>query len=115
MENIGQATAVIVDKLTAAGIAACADMRDLNPPAVLVSAPVIDWDRLTGYTATWQLYAVVPNAGRLAALDTLGTLIEQVRAVWPVEHGDPVDLPSLDTADPLPAYRLPLQQRVCED
>ena len=64
MADIGALTREVVDLLTAAGITATADPRDLNPPGVLVGPPSFEpHARLAGITATYTLWAVVPNAG----------------------------------------------------
>lgn len=114
MEDLAGVVSAVVDKLTAAGLTACADQRDLNPPAVYVTPPVVTWDKLAGYTATLDLYAVVPASGRLDALTALGPLLDAVRAVWPASEAFPVDLQPLEGTDPMPAYRLPLTVHVGE-
>lgn len=111
--DLAGAVLEVVDALTMAGISAVVDQRDLNPPGVLVSAPTITFNRLRGWTATLDLYAVVPSAGRAQSLAALGPLVDQVTAIWPATYGYPVDLPNLDGGDPLPAYRLPIPIRVC--
>lgn len=111
--DLSAALADVVDALTAAGIAAVVDMRDLNPPAVYVAAPQLAFDRLRGWTAVVDLWAVVPAAGRLQALSGLGPLLAQVIDVWPATAAYPADLPPLDGGDPMPAYRLTCPIRVC--
>jgi hypothetical protein len=95
---------------TAAGIPACLDKRDLNPPALYIAIPTIRYNRLgPAYTAELDVYAVAPNIGRMDALDQLGALLTAARAVYGFDTAYPVDLvvPTL-AADPLPAYRVPL-------
>lgn len=114
MDDLAAVTAQIVADLQAAGIPATADNRDLNPPGVYVAAPTLAWDRLAGYSLAYDLYAAVPNMGRLDALTQLGPLVEQVRGVWASDHAYPVDLIVPDRTDPLPAYRLPITVHVKE-
>lgn len=112
MDDLAQATTQIVDALVAAGIEATADNRNLNPPAVYVAAPVVLYDRLAGYTLTYDLYAAVPNMGRLDALAQLGPLVAAVRDVWAGDSAHPVDLIVPDQTDTLPAYRIPITVHV---
>lgn len=104
----------VVAALVAAGLHATDDQRDLNPPGVYVTPPDPTWNKLGGYSAALDLYAVVPAAGRHEALSQLGPLVDAVRAVWPVRQGFHVDLAPLEGTDPLPAYRLPLTVTVGE-
>jgi hypothetical protein len=112
--DVGALTREVVEMLTDAGIPATADTRDLNPPAVLVGAPsFVPGGRLAGDVATFTLWAVVPNAGRLAALDNLGPLVEQVTAVLACDAATPADLLVPDGGDPLPGYQLTATVRTC--
>ena len=116
MADIGALTREVVDLLAAAGITATADPRDLNPPGVLVGPPSFEpHARLAGITATYTLWAVVPNAGRLAALDALGPLIDQVSGAIRVDTAIPNDLLMPDGGDPLPGYQLTATVRTCEN
>lgn len=115
MTAIDAVVAEVVDKLTAAGLRATADERDLNPPGVYVSARSIAFDRLAGYTTQFHLYAVVPNTGRRPSLAALGPLADQVRAVWDVRAGTFEDLAPLDQGDPWPALRFDLTIHACDD
>jgi hypothetical protein len=95
----------VTDQLTAAGIRACADTRDLNPPAVYVGAPTVQYGRLAAWTAQLTVYAVAPNAGRLDALTVLGPLLGQVFDVLGPTTATPFDLIVHGAPDPLPSYR----------
>ena len=112
--DLSAAVAAVVDELSAAGIRATADERDLNPPAVYVSPRRMDLNKLAGYSMTLAVYAVVPNTGRLTSLDALGPLVDQVRDVWGVTGGTFEDLTPLDAGDPLPAVRFDLSVTVEE-
>lgn len=115
METLAGVVSAVVDALLDAGVPATDDQRDLDPPGVYVTPPIVTYDKLAGYTATLDMYAVVPAAGRREALAALGPLVDQVRAVWPVRDAFPVDLQPLEGTDPLPAYRLPLTVNVSGD
>lgn len=109
LESLAGVVATVVAELLEVGLHATDDQRDLNPPGVYVTPPIVTWDKLgAGYTAALDLYAVVPAAGRHEALEQLGPLVDQVRAVWPALNAFPYDLAPLEGTDPLPAYRMPL-------
>jgi hypothetical protein len=115
MEDPAAAVEAIVAGLIAAGIDATDDNRNLNPPCVYVAAPIVQWDRLDGYTMQIDLFAAVPNMGRGDALTALlgpDGIVPATRAVWGTDAGYPVDLLVPDQTDPLPAYRLPIHVSV---
>lgn len=96
----------VVQRLSAAGLRATADVRDLNPPAVYVGSPSAAYGRLATWTSELDLYVVVPNAGRLEALAALGPMLEQVFDVMGGGTAFPFDLVVAGTPDPLPGYRI---------
>ena len=118
MVDVAGAVRSVLDRLTAAGIRACLDERDVNPPAVYVAPPALAWRYARGdYDATFTAWCVVPGSGRDIALRNLGALIDQVipALVTPdsaVVTGDPADLLVPDQAAPLPGYRLSWTERV---
>jgi len=99
----------LADKLTAGGVRATIDARDLNPPAVLVAAPVFRWVFDSGrVSADWRVLAVVPSSGAGAELATLGALLDTIAGVLggaPVT-ATPMSYPAPGGGDPLPAYAL---------
>jgi hypothetical protein len=102
----------VIGRLTAAGIRATDDQRNLNPPAVLVLAPTIRHNRLAGATATVDLVCVVPATGRTDESKLLDPLVAAARAVWPATYEFPTNQPTLAGGDPLPARRLTCPVRV---
>jgi hypothetical protein len=113
MIDLAGAVADVVDVLRAAGIRATGDRRNLNPPAVYVPPPVIAW-RFGKGTAdlTWTIAAVVPNTGRVEALDNLSPLVDAVVAALPaITEGRPIDLTGIDQGGPLPCYELTMTTR----
>ena len=73
----------IVDRLTAAGIRATLDPRNLTPPGVLVRPPTITYDLAYGHTVEWTVTAYVPgpyNGDALAALIGPGALVSAIDA-----------------------------------
>lgn len=107
--DLAGAVAQVVEALTAGGVRAAADLRDLNPPGVLVRPPEVRWrfgkDR---GGADWVLWAIVPDAGTSAALAGLGELLEKTQAALGglVVAGRPIDVQAVDGAGTLPAYEL---------
>lgn len=85
----------IVDTLTAGGVRATADPRNVNPPCVLVNPPDLRYDLACGATATWRLRLVLPgpwnaDTWRLAdnTLPALDTLLD-IDTVTPDTTTDP--------------------------
>jgi hypothetical protein len=104
-----EATRAMVARLTAAGVPAALDERDLTPPGVLVQPPELTY-RFGGCAeATWTLLAAVPNSGTGPALVALSDLVERARAALGGEITGAVPA-TVTTSDgpPAPAYRLTL-------
>jgi hypothetical protein len=112
MSYTSEIVQTIITRLAAAGIRATADQRTLNPPAVLVVAPTIRHNRLSGATATVDLVCVVAATGRGDESKLLDPLVAAVRAVWPATYEFPVNQPTLAGGDPLPGRRLTCPVRV---
>lgn len=106
-----EAMRAMVDRLTAAGVRACLDKRDLNPPGVMVLPPHVTYDRVAGDcgTAVWQLLVAVPDTGSGPALPVLSELVEQTRAAlgYEVTAAIPTTVTTSD-GPPGPAYQLTL-------
>lgn len=115
MTTLADAVHEVLDRLTAAGVRATDDERNLNPPAVFVAPPAIEWRFRGGdYTASWTLWCVTGSSGRSVDLVNLGELVEAVGAALhlPMIRGEPADLLIPHQAAPLPAYRLTWSARV---
>jgi hypothetical protein len=114
--DIAGAVTDVLERLAFGGVAACSDVRDLNPPGVLVYPPVIAWRFGRGAEATWRLVLAVGNVGAGPALEALSALIDEVQEALSgaVTAGRPVDLASLDGGAPLPAYEVVFTTRIVE-
>ena len=109
MVDIAAATRAVVDRLTAAGIRATLDERDLNPPAVYVGPPVVAWRfHARDFAASFTCWCAVPNSGRDTSLVNLAALVTATVAALhaPVLTAEPADLTVPEQSAPLPAYRL---------
>jgi hypothetical protein len=78
MTDIAAEVQALIDTLTAAGIRACADARDANPPCVQIPPPALLY-RFGGcagieYTAR----VMVPDSGTDAALKTVAPFLDAV-------------------------------------
>ena len=114
MVNVAGAVAEVVERLTAAGIRATNDERDLNPPCVYVAPPAVEWRFGRGdFTATFTVWCVTGAAGRNIDLVNLGDLLDDVGMAldWAGVRADPADLLVPHQAAPLPAYRLTWTER----
>jgi phage gp37-like protein len=116
--DVAGAVAEVVELLTAAGIRATGDERDLNPPAVYVAPPGLAWRFRHGdVTADWQVFCAVPNSGRDAALRNLSQLLTATvdalaTATGAAVQATPTDLVVPELAAPLPAYLLTWSARI---
>jgi hypothetical protein len=113
--DIAAAARAVVDRLTAAGIRATLDERDLNPPAVYVGPPAVAWRfHAHDFDATFTAWCAVPNSGRDIALANLGPLITATLSAVarPVLSAEPADLTVPEQSAPLPAYRITWTEHV---
>lgn len=102
----------LVDLLEAAGIRATNDSRNLNVPCVLIPPPRRAYDLACGYTAGWELWALVPGPGNADAFQAVDELADQVAAVLPVLRAEPRAYQPNPDAPPLVAYRLELEEGI---
>lgn len=112
--DLAAAVAGIVDHLVESGVRATDDPRDINPPCVHVRPPEIEFAfNAGGYTASWELWCVVPDTGRHQALKTVSELIEKTQAAlgWKAVSGRPSDALLLDGAS-APMYILTFNERI---
>jgi hypothetical protein len=115
--NVADAVADVVGRLTAAGIRATNDERDINPPCVYISPPAIEYRFGRGdFTALFTAWVVTGAAGRSVDLVNLGAQLDQVGAAlnFAAVRADPADLLIPQQAAPLPAYRLTWSERITQ-
>lgn len=114
MVDLAGATQAVVDRLKAGGVAATADGRDLNPPAVRVNPPQLAYRfGKGGWDATWTAVAAVPDTGHTDALRALGELLEAAQAAlsYAGVSARPVDV-NLEDGGTVPGYELTWTQRI---
>lgn len=102
----------IASDLTASGVSATVDPRAATPPCVLIVPPARTFDLGCGYTATWELWALVPGTGNADAHRALDLLVDAVLKVLPLERADLQSYALSADAPPLPAYRLTFSEGV---
>jgi len=115
--DVAGAVQSVVDRLTAAGIRATLDERDINPPCVYVAPPTITFRfGRADFTAAFTAWCVTGAAGRRADLSTLGDLLDAVGEAlnWAGVSADPADLLIPHQAVPLPAYRVLWTERITQ-
>lgn len=100
----------LVEKLSADGIAATFDPRNLNLPGVLITPPRREYDLACGFTAAWDLWAIVPGPANGDAFRALDALVDQIAAALPVVRATALPYTPSPDAPPLPAYRVELQE-----
>lgn len=86
------------DRLTAAGVRAVIDARDLNPPGALVRPPTIGYRFGHCHELTWTVYVLAPDSGTRGALSILGDLVEKAQEAlgYPAPTVTPADVALLD-------------------
>jgi len=102
----------LAEELTASGVRATVDPRSATPPCVLIVPPARTFDLACGYTATWELWALVPGVGNADAHRQLDLLVDQVLKVLPLERADLQSYVLSADAPPLPAYRLTFSEGI---
>lgn len=112
--DLAAAVQSVVDELDAAGIRATNDGRNLNPPCVLVRAPILHFRfGKPTYDADMEVWALVPASGTSGDLKNLGDLVVEVTEAL---SGRPVtatpDEATLADGGTAPMYRLTWTQRI---
>lgn len=102
----------LVDKLASAGITATVDPRSATPPCVLVGPPTKTYDVGCGFTAQWQLIALVPGPGNADAFKALDALETAVASVLPVTRSTLTQYSLTPDNPSLPAYRIEYEEGV---
>jgi hypothetical protein len=102
----------IAAKLTAAGVNATADPRSATPPCVLVVPPERTYDLSCGYTARWNLWALVPGTGNADAHKALDAIADAIANELPVERMTLASYVLAVDAPPLPAYRIEFEEGI---
>lgn len=100
----------VLGALTGAGVRAVIDARDVNPPCVFVSPPVLAFrfGRPGAFDATVTLSAIVADTGPAAVTTALDALLGQVGAAlgWQITTAVPAQFAGADGAPTLPCYSL---------
>jgi len=104
----------IAEKLQAAGVPATVDPRSATPPCVLVTPPGRTYDLGCGYTAAWQLWAIVPNPGNADAFKRLDILVGEVAGVVDVRGATFGSYALSPDSPPFPAYRIDFEEAISE-
>lgn len=114
MTGMGEAMDAITAALSAAGIRAVVDERDVNPPCAWLREPALSYRfNKGGWDASWRLLAVVPDSGRRVAIDQLADLVAQCQEALAgaVVAAEPVDVPT-GAGAVLPGYQLTWSDRI---
>jgi hypothetical protein len=105
----------VVALLTAAGIRAVIDTRDVNPPCVFVGPPALAFrfGRPGSFDAEVTAQAIVGDAGGRAVTAALDELLGQVGTAlnWQITGAVPGQFPAADGSRTLPCYTLTVTSR----
>lgn len=118
MLPIGQSLQDIADQVTAAGVPASVDARNLNLPGAWVTPGLVSFDVMDAATAfmRFDVYLVAPDHGAVHSLDALGGMLAKLRQAIPVGEAQPVmvNLPN-HGADAMPALLISIDAQLTED
>lgn len=105
----------LAEKIQAAGVPATVDPRSATPPCVLVTPPGRVYDLGCGYTAAWQLMALVPGPGNADAFKKLDELAGLVAGVVDVRSMTFQSYVLAADNPPYPAYRIEFEEALDGD
>lgn len=118
MHTIGNALNDIAELVTAAGVPAAVDARNLSLPGAWVNPGTVSFDTLDADKAAmrFDVYLVAPDHGAIHSLNELGRMLSQLRDQLPVGEAQPVmvNLPN-HGADPMPALLITIDAELTED
>lgn len=118
MRTMGDSLKDIAEMVTAAGVPAAVDPRDLNLPGAWVTPGLVSFDVLDVDTAfmTFDIYLVAPDHGAAHSLNSLGDMLAKIRPALQVGEAMPVmvNLPN-HGAEALPALLISIDAQITED
>lgn len=118
MQTMGDSLQDIADMVTAAGVQAAVDPRNLNLPGAWVTPGLVSFDVLDEDTAfmRFDVYLVAPDHGAVHSLNSLGDMLAKIRPALQVGEAQPVmvNLPN-HGADALPALLISIDAQLTED
>jgi hypothetical protein len=91
-------------ELEAAGIRATQDVRNANPPCVLVMPPTRQRVGMCGWDTTWTLLCLAPGPDNADAWLALDELVDAVAAVLPITAARPSGFSRTGAEPAIPAY-----------
>jgi hypothetical protein len=109
MSNPAEQITAYVEALNAAGIPACIDYRDINPPAVQLRAPVMHFRFGRGcIAADWTARLILLNSGQEEAIKQAFDLIPKIQDALggAIVDARPQDYDLPDGGGPAPGYEL---------
>lgn len=115
MTSVTAAMTAITDRLNAAGIRAVVDERDVNPPCALLRPPALAYRfNKGGWTASWSLWAIVPDGGRRTATEALDVLMGDIQTALggAVVTALPINVTGIDGQPALPGYDMSWQDTI---
>ncbi|UVK60160.1 tail terminator [Arthrobacter phage SerialPhiller] len=116
--NLGDALQDIANMVTAAGVPAAVDPRNLNLPGAWVTPNTVGFDVLDADTAhmRFDVYLVTGDHGAVESLNSLGAMLTKVRKPLQVGDAQPVmvNLPN-HGAGALPALLISIDAQITKE
>lgn len=105
MSGVVTHSAHIVQELRDAGLSATNRPSAVVSPGVLVEpVPVLDFDGLASFTATWRILCLVPPPADLRAAEQLEHLVGVLAEILPIQQARPASFRVAGAQEPSPAY-----------
>lgn len=114
---LGQAAQEVADGLSAIGIPAVVDARDLQLPGAWVTPSSVGYDYLGGgrFAVAWDVYLIERDIPQVQALDSLGAMAEKVAARFGHVDFNPQTVTIANQSpDPLPCLLVTLNSDISE-
>lgn len=93
-------------QLTAAGIRATHDVRNVNPPCVLVLPPDRTRVGMCGWDVEWRALCLTPGPDNADAYAALDEMVDQVAELLPITAARHVTFDRTGMEPSLPAYEI---------
>jgi len=111
IEDIGQAAQAVADALSALGVPAAVDGRDLQLPGAWVTPAAVRFDYLSGdrIAVDWDIYLITRDIPSVQAMDELGAMAVKIAKRFGHADFTPQTVTIANqSADPLPALLVTL-------
>ena len=115
MLQLGQAAQEVADAITALGVPAVVDARDLNPPGAWVTIAPVGYDFLSkgAVSVAFDVFLVARDLPSVQALDSLSDMLAPLADALHLGDVTPMTVTLVNhSADPLPSLSFRIDTRI---